>query len=250
MSAEHDEIQDSLAAFLFGASDADEAEMVRTHLEGCASCQVVARRLQRAIDAMPLGSETVQPPVRLRERILSAAGVSRQSTRSRPQRARILRIPGRAPRRPSVATLRLGAAVGAAAILAFALGAGFGFGVGRSVAPQEQPAQTVAQFTLTGTGSMRGAQGHAYAIQPRGLTLVQFSGLPEPGQGHVYEMWLLPANGQPVPAGVFVPDTSGSQVVVVTHMLDGFKQLAVTLEVGPDGVAAPTQQPQLVGAIG
>lgn len=250
MSAEHDEIQDSLAAYLFGASDADEAELVRTHLEGCASCQLVARRLQRAIDAMPLGSDTVQPPARLRQRILSAAAVSRQSTRSRPQRARILRIPGRAPRRLGAATLRLGAAVGAAAILAFALGAGLGFGVGRSIAPQGQPAQTVAQFTLTGTGSMTGAQGRAYVVQPRGLTLVQFSGLPEPGHGDVYEMWLLPANGQPVPAGVFVPDPSGGQVVVITHTLEGFKQLAVTQELGPDGVAAPTQQPQLVGAIG
>jgi hypothetical protein len=38
-------------------------------------------------------------------------------------------------------------------------------------------------------------------------------------------------------------------VVVVSQPLAGYTTMAVTTEQGPDGVAAPTQQPQLAGRI-
>src|SRR5439155_653935 len=69
------------------------------------------------------------------------------------------------------------------------------------------------------------------------------------GGGRVYEVWLIPRQGNPVPAAVFVPDSNGSRVVLVNQSLKGYTLMAVTNEAGPDGAQAPTQPPQLYGSI-
>jgi anti-sigma-K factor RskA len=97
---------------------------------------------------------------------------------------------------------------------------------------------------------MTGAQGRVFELRQEGLTLVQFSGLPQLEPGRVYELWLIPKEGQPAPAGVFAPDQEGSYVAVIARNLAGLKALAVTDEISPNGTSAPTQQPQLVGSVG
>lgn len=249
MIADNHEIENSLAAYLLGASDSEEAEVVRVHIEVCASCPGLAQRLQRAIGALPLAVEPVAPPARLRERILAAAAASRLSIRSRPQRASVLRL--RLPRGRSwrwATSLR--PTIAAAAVVAFALGAGLGLGLGRSISPAQQSGAAVAQYSLSGTGAMVGAQGRVFELRQQRLTLVQFSRLPQPDQGKVYELWLISKDGQPSPANVFAPDLQGSHVVVLARSLAGLKALAVTLENAPDGGPAPTQQPELVGSLG
>ena len=111
-------------------------------------------------------------------------------------------------------------------------------------APQP-PVGQVARFTLSGHQDMAGVQATVTDLRSDGLALVDFRGLPPPGEGRVYELWLIPAHGSPVPAAVFVPDSSGSKVVLVSRSLAGYAVMAVTNETGPDGAQAPTQQPQL-----
>ena len=96
---------------------------------------------------------------------------------------------------------------------------------------------------------MAGAQGRVYELRQQGLTLVQFTGLPRPGPGRIFELWLISKDGHPDPGGVFVPDSGGGQVIVLARSLSGLNALAVTEEVGPNGTQAPTQQPQLVGSV-
>jgi anti-sigma-K factor RskA len=246
MNAEHDEIQNSVAAFLLGAADPEEAELVRAHLEGCVSCQELARRLQRALGALPLAVNPVSPPAELRDRILAAAAESRQPARMRQQQTRALRVLRAGVLAwPPVSGVR----IAAAAIVAFALGVGLGLGLGRYVPSQVQPPSTVAQYSLSGTGSMAGAQGRVFELKQEGLTLVQFNGLPQNAPGRVYELWLISTDGHPAPAGVFAPDSNGGHVVLLPRTLAGLKALAVTEEIAPNGASAPTQQPQLVGSV-
>jgi hypothetical protein len=80
-----------------------------------------------------------------------------------------------------------------------------------------------------------------------GLALVDFSGLPALESGKVYELWLITPGGRPDAAAVFVPDSNGGKVVLVSRSLAGYALMAVTTERGPDGETAPTQQPQLYG---
>ena len=60
---------------------------------------------------------------------------------------------------------------------------------------------------------------------------------------------LITPGGHPDAAGVFVPDTTGSKLVLVNMPLKGYSQMAVTTEDAPDGSTAPSQQPQLYGSL-
>ena len=251
MIADHDEIENSLPAYLLGIAEPEESELVRGHLEGCSSCRQFARRMQRALGSLPLAVEPASPPSRLRERILAAAAGSTSVASSPPRPKGVFRLPQ--PRggnwlRPAPG---IRAAVAAAAIVAFALGGGLGLGLGRIMTPTSpQPATAVAQYSLSGSGTMAGAQGRVYELRQQGLTLVQFTGLPRLGPGRIFELWLISKDGQPAPGAVFVADSEGGQVLVLARSLAGLNALAVTEEVGPNGTQAPTQQPQLVGSVG
>src|SRR5437773_12150580 len=74
--SDHEEIESSVAAWVLGALDAEEADSVRSHAEGCPTCREVAGRLRRVVGALPLVVDEVSPPTRLRERVLAAAGAS------------------------------------------------------------------------------------------------------------------------------------------------------------------------------
>jgi anti-sigma-K factor RskA len=244
MIADHDEMEDAVAALVLGALDDEEADAVRRHLETCPTCPRLAVGLRRAVGALPLAVEPLPPPTDLRDRILGAAGAGLASPAVR---ARPAAIPARrTPRRRWV--LWRPAAAAAAAVIAFALGAGLGLGIGRSTAPPP-PAAVVAQYTLSGTGQMEAAHGSVFELKREGLTFVQFSGLPSIAADRVYELWLIPSSGQPVPGAVFAPDPLGGKVIVLGHDLSGYKALAVTEEAAPHGAPAPTQQPQLAGAL-
>ncbi len=248
---DHEEIEDLLAAFVLGTTDPEEDALVREHLEGCSTCTSAVQRLRRALGAVPLAAETVAPPERLRQQILAAAGASREPEIAAPRTARVLRLRSLGTRlRPAGAGWRSAVAAAAAAIVAFALGAGLGLGVGRTIAPPPAPSAGVAQYSLSGSGAMSGAQGRVFELKQQGLTLVEFSNLPELEAGKVYELWLIPSQGQPVPGGVFKPDPGGSHVVVLARNLHGLTALAITAEVGPNGTSAPSEQPQLIGKVG
>lgn len=244
MIAEHDEMENAVAALVLGALDDEEADAVRRHLETCPTCPGLVVGLRRAVAALPLAVEPVPPPTDLRDRILAAAGADMGSPAVRAR-------PVLVPVRPSAGRRRglWRPATAAAAVIAFALGAGLGLGIGRSTAPPP-PAAAVAQHSLSGTGQMQGAQGSVFELKREGLTFVQFSGLPPIAADRVYELWLIPSSGQPVPGAIFAPDPLGGKVIVLGHDLAGYTALAVTEEAAPNGAPAPTQQPQLAGTLG
>jgi len=247
--SDHEEMESTVAAWVLGALDPDEAESIRVHVAGCASCQQTAARLRRAARALPLEVEEVAPPPRLRERVLVAAAAARASSiPTAPARRRVAPVPGRWK---PVTTIPLGRlttfAAAAVVLLALLIGLVAGDIVGRSSIP---PASTqVARFSLVGHGALTGAHGSVIDLKPDGVALVDFTGLPALPKGKVYELWLITAGGHPDAAAIFAPDAKGSKVVLVNLPLTGYSQIAVTAEDGPDGANAPTQQPQLYGSL-
>jgi anti-sigma-K factor RskA len=247
--SDHEELESSVAAWVLGALDADEAERMRVHAEGCATCSQTAARLRRAAVALPLEVEEVAPPARLRERVLVAAAAARTSTVPTAPARKKIATPS-ATWKP-VATIRMGRlatfAAAATVLLTLLVGLVAGDLVGRkSVSPP--PAQ-VARYTLVGHGALAGAHGTVIDLKSDGVTLVDFSGLPPLAKGKVYEVWLITRGGHPDAGAVFVPDSNGAKVVLVNLPLNGYSTMAVTMEDGPDGSTAPTQQPQLMGSL-
>lgn len=235
----HDELENAVAAWVLGALDADEAASVRLHVEGCASCRAVESRMRRVMGALPLVAEEVAPPARLRERVLAAAAASPRA--GGPSVA--TRVPRPRPARPRSLPRIPAYAVAAIAVIALISGV---FLDRATYGPSSPPAQ-VARYTLTGHQAMSGAQATVIDLRADGLALVDFRGLPQLAPGRVYEVWLIPSGGAPAAAAVFVPDSNGSKVVLVSRALTGYSVMAVTDEAGPDGAPAPTQQPQLYG---
>jgi len=252
MWSDHQVVEDAVAAYLLGAGEPGEADMVRAHLAGCASCRELAGRLSRAVGALPLAVEEVAPPGRLRERILAAAAAEPHSGARSSSAAPASRPPANAPihlpKRRSFASGRryerwLPAAAAAAALLV--VGGAAGIGISRATAP----GVAAAHYALSGSGSLRGASAAVVDFRGTGTTLVEFRGLPSVPAGKVYELWLIPSGGKPVAAGVFAPDGDGSKVLVVPRDLTGVAVMAVTVEQGPGGAAQPTQQPELSGSV-
>jgi anti-sigma-K factor RskA len=190
--------------------------------------------------------EEVEPPARLRERILAAAAASRDTTAApRVPIARIKARPAPRPRAFSEAPRGLNSpyAIAAAVLFALLIGLIAGDVIGRG-APAP-PA--VARSVLVGHQDLASAKATVIDLKSEGVALVDFSGLPALESGKVYEVWLITAAGRPDPAGVFVPDSNGSKVVLIGQPLAGYTEMAITKEVGPSGTLAPTQQPQLYG---
>jgi anti-sigma-K factor RskA len=248
LMSEHEEMENAIAAWVLGALDPDEAERVATHVEGCASCTATAARLRTIADAVSLTVEEVAPPPRLRQRILAAATDSAH-TAIAPAALGAAVLP--ITRQGRRIEFRLGRVpfAAAAAVVLIALVAGLVVGeLASRSAPPTAPNQ-VARFSLTGHDSMAGASAAVIDLKNDGIAFVDFNGLPALAPGKVYELWLIGPTNRVDPAGVFVPDGNGGKVVVVSRSLAGYATMAVTTEQGPDGVAAPTQQPQMAGSV-
>jgi anti-sigma-K factor RskA len=245
--SDHEELESSVAAWVLGALEAGEADLVRTHIEECASCRETVMRLTRAIGALPLDVAEITPPAGLRERILIAAAASPDTATATARTRFDTKEPRRtlgptnlSSHRPS--TMAVFAAV-AAVVLALVVGLAAGALIGRGTTAS--PA--VVRSALVGHQGLAGARASVINLKGDGVALVDFSGLPQLDPGRVYEVWLITAAGRADPAGVFVPDSNGSKFVLVSKSLAGYTQMAITSEVGPSGAPAPTQNPELYG---
>ena len=97
--SDHEEMESSVAAWVLGALDGGEADSLRAHVDGCATCRETVARFRSVVGVMPLAVEDVVPPARLRERVLAAAATSRGSSPA-PVQVRTRAAVRRAARRP------------------------------------------------------------------------------------------------------------------------------------------------------
>src|SRR3979411_161698 len=93
MSAEHEDLENSVAAYVVGSADPEEEDRVRVHLEACSSCRELAARLGLGISELPLEPEPITPPGRLEERIVAAARGTRSAPPQRTRRQLVFRPP-------------------------------------------------------------------------------------------------------------------------------------------------------------
>lgn len=240
---EHETVEQTIAAYVLGAATSSEAEFARRHLDGCGSCLELAARLRRATDALALTAEPVQPPARLRSRVLAAALATPQMETAGERRPVVPFNLDRRRRFPGASRALSGLAAAAAAV---AIAVGATYAVTSHTATQ--PAQ-VARFSLVGSGGLRTAQATVVDLKQDGIAVVDFRNMPGLGSDKVYEFWLITPAGRADPAGVFRPQEDGTYVLVLTKPLAGYRTAGVTTEEGPNGSTFPTQQPQLAGTL-
>ena len=100
-----------------------------------------------------------------------------------------------------------------------------------------------------GAGTPKPPRGKVFVNPAQGVLLLA-SNLPPAPSGKIYEMWIIPKGGKPVPAGLFQSEADGT----ATHLQAGPVNLAatgavaVTLEPA-GGVPQPTSTPLIVAAL-
>ena len=249
----HEQFADDLALLALGQLQGDERIALEKHLEGCSACQRELEQLRGDTALLALSAAGPAPPRRARERLLKAI-------------AKEPRVP-KAAARPWTWTL-----VPWFAAAAFGLAAVFFLQqsdrLARRVAElQTESAQQQAQLerarevvtTLTSTDALRVTlvaaqappqpQGKAIYVRDRSSLVFLASNMPALPPQKAYELWLIPTNGAPIPAGVFKPDAHGSATVIEPPLPAGVEAKAFAITVEPEqGSAAPTMPIVMIGA--
>ncbi len=117
---------------------------------------------------------------------------------------------------------------------------------------------TEAFAILNGPDTQEAVFGNAQPKPPRGKVfvnpsqgvLLMASNLPQAPSGKLYEMWTIPKDGKPMPAGLFQSATDGSALHLRPGPIDvdATGAVAVTLE-NAQGADQPTSQPLIVAAL-
>jgi len=246
----HEQFAEDLALYALEVLQGEERVALEKHLEDCAGCRRELEHLRGDMALMALSTAGPMPPRRSRERLLKA----------------VAREPRLAPaRRPWWTIVPL---VGAAA-LAVALAALWvqNLDLQRRMAEmRSESSQQLAELerarevvlTLTATDAMRVTlvvaksppqpQGRAIYVRDRSSLIFLASNFRALPPRKAYELWLIPTQGAPIPAGVFKPDQHGSATVVDPPLPAKVeaKAFAITVE-SETGSSTPTMPILMIG---
>ena len=110
-------------------------------------------------------------------------------------------------------------------------------------------ATDATRVTLVAAQTPPQPQGKAIYVRERASLIFLASNLPGLPAQKAYELWLIPTNGAPIPAGVFKPDARGSATVIEPPLPAGVEAKAFAITIEPEqGSATPTMPIVMMGA--
>ncbi len=190
--------------------------------------------------ALTADADASPAPAHLRERVLAAVEPDSRSAEPEPAAppAAVISLDDRRRTR----RWRLAAAAAAAVLVV---------GVGGAVVSQQfgtdpaSPTATVlaADDVQRSTAAVEGGGSATVAWSPtQDAAVITLDGVTDPGDGRVFEMWLIGADPAPRPAGLIDADSATADREHLVTGLTGATTWAVTIE--PEGGSdAPTSQP-------
>jgi anti-sigma-K factor RskA len=237
----HEEMNELYELYSLGVLEYQEAVEIDSHIaDGCEYCQ---ERIQEAVNFTTGLSglvELVQPPARLRKRVLASV---------QPERVA-------APIRSWIAAFSLLAAA-CAGLIIFAVWSvrdsrDTKAELERAVGERNQLRSALQILTEQQTRTVRFGQtgdsvhGWLFVNRDTGFVFVG-SNLPQITSDRTFELWLVPGKGNPAPAGLFRPSRDGQFVLTSQTRITPAQYAAVAVSVEPkSGSAAPTTKPFLI----
>lgn len=108
---------------------------------------------------------------------------------------------------------------------------------------------TAMRVTLTKPQTTPAPQGRTVYVPEKGTLLFTASNMEPLLPAKVYELWLIPTEGSPLPAGTFQPDARGNASVLLPSLPKGVqaKAFGVTIE-NEGGSTTPTMPIIMAGA--
>jgi anti-sigma-K factor RskA len=254
----HPQFAEDFDLYVLGAIEGEERETLELHLVHCAECRQKAEEARGRVALVALAAPAEIPPRGTRDRLL--------------RRVRASAVLGASPRR--VPWPRRMAAAFALATLVLAVIGGVQWRRNERLARlvreleltqaqlEAQSAQARAvlevltspdtiKVALVPSGARTVPQGRALYNAGKGRLLFYAANLPALPADRTYELWLIPAEGSPINAGIFQSDLKGNGQVLLPPLEPGVKPKAFAVTVEPvGGVPKPTGSMVLLGPAG
>lgn len=248
----HEQFGENLALYALNALEGEERVKLEAHLASCGECRLELEELRGDGALLALSTSGPKPPGRARTRLLEAiAKESRSAVASRPEGARAVEPFSRSRRG------WLGWAAAAAMVVLAALLWNENSALKQILAAKNQESAQARReledlrkiaaailspqtqrVTVVSVRSAPQPQGKAFYLRSRNSLVFVASNMPQLPPHKAYQLWLVPVDGAPIPAGVFKPDSRGSGTIVNPPLPVGTeaKAFAITVE---DEAGAP-----------
>src|SRR6266496_942534 len=257
----HEQFADDLALYALNALDGEDRAKLEQHLATCTDCRLELEQLRGDGALLALSTVGPKPPARARQRLLDA--VAKESA-SHP-RAQQIRENERTRRSwwgwlgwaATTAVLILAASFWKENIALRQTLASAGAQAAQNARELEDIRRIAApiispetqRITLVSVKTPPQPQGKAFYLRNRSSLLFVASNMPPLPPQKAYELWLIPVQGAPIPAGVFKPDAHGSATVVNPPLPAGTEAKAFAMTIEPEqGSSTPTMPIVMMGA--
>jgi len=258
----HEQFAEDLALYALNALEGEERAALEKHLSTCSTCRLELEQLRGDGALLALSTIGPRPPARARQRLLDA--VAKEAAATSTSRAPDAREMGY-PRRSWWGWLGW-ASTAAVVVFAASLWKENGslkqdLSSLRTLASQQtlelERTRSIASaitdpqvqhFTVVALKTPPQPQGKAFYLRNRSNLVFVANNMPVLPPQKAYELWLIPAQGAPIPAGVFKPDARGSATVVNPPLPAGTeaKAFAITVE-NESGATTPTMPIVMMG---
>jgi anti-sigma-K factor RskA len=257
----HDQFAEDLALYALNALEGEDRSNLEKHLVTCGACRLELEQLRGDGALLALSTLGPKPPQRSRQRLLDAVAKESSTAASRTQS---VRETGR-PRRSWWGVLGWAAT---AAVIVFAASlwkensalrqslASASTQATQNARELEELRKIAApivapeaqRITLVAVKTPAQPQGKAFYLRNRNSLLFVANNMPALPPQKAYELWLIPAQGAPIPAGIFKPDAHGNATVVNPPLPAGTeaKAFAITVE-DEAGATSPTMPIVMMG---
>jgi anti-sigma-K factor RskA len=245
----HEQYAEDLALYALGALEGSERAAVEKHLQECAACRRELEQLRGDAALLALTTSGPRPPARAKSRLMEAIAREPKFEQAKPRlqwwavfgwltAAAMVLVTATLWRqnshlRSAVVTLsgqmeQQKAASERARRIADVL-----------------HAPDAASYEILPVSMKTMPSGKAiYSRERNGLIFMASNLNPLPAK-KAYELWLIPMQGAPIPAGMFKPDAHGSAMVMNPPLPAGVEAKAFAITVEPE-VGSTTPTPPIV----
>jgi anti-sigma-K factor RskA len=258
---EHEQFADDLALYSLNVLQGEERAQVEQHLATCAACRLEVEQLRGDGALLALSTTGPRPPARARQRLLDA--VAKEAASQSPavrahEKLRRARHSwwGWLGWAATAAVLVFSASLWKENFILRANLAALGSRASENARELRELRQIAApiiapeaqRVTLVSVKTPPQPQGKAFYLKNRSSLVFMANNLPALPPQKAYELWLIPAQGAPIPAGVFKPDAHGAATIVNPPLPPATeaKAFAITIE-NEAGATSPTMPILMMG---
>jgi anti-sigma-K factor RskA len=254
----HEEYAEALPLLALGALDGQERDAVEAHARSCDQCSRELQRLNADLAMLALSTPPQPPTDRAKARLMTAI--------AREPRTTTHPVPRPGPRSRWWMVVPSAVALGLLALV---------IAMWKENTSMQREIESVKREALQGHANTERAAQIIRLLTERDsmhVTLVAANAKPQPTGRAIYsprsgglvffasnfaavpadkayELWLIPQQGAPIPAGVFKPDTKGSGMIMMPSVPKDMQPKAFAITVEPEsGSTTPTMPIVLQGA--